>query len=169
MKIKMIITFSLAMLLMACQQKTLQQYIVKNSENPDFKYFNFQPNDFFKKSQQIENKGVEFVKNANVLLHTKKDSLQFKTEQNQIKAILSDKKYQNLVHINQKEIKIQVDYLGKDDAIEEIIIFGVINHKNLFLIRALTNKLSIEHLTELLSVFLQNIENQQNNIFEYLN
>lgn len=156
--IKIIVLLVIYVINVSCQQQSLQKYIVEKSDNSEFKSFTFSPKDFQEKGQIVEKFDLlDVVKNVNVLIYNKTDSLKFEVEKQEIQSILSDRKYQNLFRFNQGNAKFQIDYVGSDSDIEEIVVFGIEKQRKLFLLRVLTDKLTTEQLTDMATTFQQTI------------
>lgn len=148
--LKIIALFVFALSFTACQNsKSLQKYIVEKSENPDFITMNISPKDFLKKSIVLEENPLESIKNINVLLFNKDDKQQLNKEYEEIKNLLKNEKYQELVRTTSKGVKFQIDYVGTDENIEEVIVLVNQNQEKLALLRILSNGLTINDLSKI--------------------
>lgn len=146
---RFLILLGFLVVITACQQKSVQQYIVKNSENPDFISMNISPKDFLK-NQPLEKEHIlNIIEKVNLLLFNKNDSIQLKKEYGEVTAILKDEKYQDLIRTSNRNIKFQVDYVGTEENIKEVII--LIRHKEekMALLRILSNGLNVTQLSRI--------------------
>src|SRR5690606_2217954 len=90
------------------------------------------------------------------MLAYKTDSLHekdYKAELAKVKTILDDKKYEELMRGgNATDGKFIVKYLGKDDDIDEFILFGSANDMGFAVVRILGNDMDPNKLMQLSSV-----------------
>lgn len=129
--------------------KSLQKYIVEKSENPDFFSMNISPKELLKSSIKQNENPLEGIENINVLVLKNSDFQKTNSEYHEIKTILDDEKYQDLVRTNSKGNKFQIDYIGSDDNIKEVVILIRQGQERLALLRVLTNGLTINQLLQL--------------------
>ena len=59
----------------------------------------------------------------------------YTSEKEKVKEILKNPKYKQLIRMNIGKGNVTVNYLGEDDAIDEVIIFGADNEKGFAVIR----------------------------------
>lgn len=146
----------------ACQQKSLQHYIVKRSENPDFLLVNIVPKDILK-TKNLENEStLNIIEKINVLALNKSDSLKTKKEYEEIKTILKNEEYQDLVRTQSKGSSFQVDYVGNDEDIKEVIVLINEKQKKLVLLRFIANGLNINQLSKLSSALQESTIEKEN-------
>ncbi|MDO5608657.1 MAG: DUF4252 domain-containing protein [Capnocytophaga sp.] len=147
--------FVITISLVSCQkQVTLQQYFVEKSNQPDFTTMNFNPNDYLKglAFDDEKSKALKTIKSVNVLSFKKQDEVQFQKETEQIKEILSNEKYQELLKLNDKGSQTVVTYLGDDSNINEVILYSKGSSQQ-YLVRVLTDGLTVTQLGELVGSF----------------
>lgn len=146
---RFLILLGFLVVITACQQKSVQQYIVKNSENPDFISMNINPKDFLKNHPLEKEHILNIIERVNLLLFNKNDSVQFKKEYGEIAAILKDEKYQDLIRTSNRDIKFQVDYVGTEENIKEVIILIRQRKEKMALLRILSNGLNVTQLSKI--------------------
>ncbi|MBC6998649.1 DUF4252 domain-containing protein [Cytophaga sp. FL35] len=144
MKLKNIITGLLAILLLAACSSTqsLQEYIVENSENPNFLSIDLPASLLNLDEANIsaeEKKSLDAVRKLNVLAFKKDDSneAEFQLEKTKVRAVLKGDKFTELMKINTAYGKASIKYLGEEDAIDEVVIYGDNEEKGFLLVRVL--------------------------------
>ncbi|MFK8269815.1 DUF4252 domain-containing protein [Capnocytophaga stomatis] len=165
---RILILFGFLFAFTACQQKSIQQYIVKNSENPNFISMNVAPKDFLENNSLEKENIFNIIERVNLLLFNKNDSLQLKQEYDEVATILKDEKYQDLIRTTNKGIKFQVDYVGTDEDIKEVIILILQKGEKMALLRILSNDLDVTQLSKISTTLSGNSVDEENlkNLFE---
>lgn len=145
----------LAFTIVSCSNEpSLQEYYVNNSENPNFMSLTIPANvikltdtELSKEQQQA----YESVEKLNVLAFKLKDTNKeaFNLEKGLVTEILKDKKYQELMRINSGKQTGVVKYIGNDDAIDEVIVFGSDDVNGFALVRVLGKNMKPENMMEL--------------------
>lgn len=136
----------------ACSStQSLQEYYVDNSENPNFISVDIPAsilNIAIDELSAPEKKAVESIRKLNILAFRKTGNniVEFKAEKAKVSAILSDKKYNSLMKINSKLAKGTVKYLGDDDAIDEVVIYGNSDKDGFAVIRVLGDNMNPANL-----------------------
>lgn len=143
-------------ILVACSgEKTLQEYYVENSESSDFVAIDISAgilNMDIAKLTPEQKKAVDALKKLNVLYFKgdeKKKEIQ-KTEVSEVKKILSNSKYQELMKIDKGSDVAGVYFVGEDDAIDEFVFFGNQSNTGFIIVRVLGDDMSPEHIMPLL-------------------
>lgn len=144
----------------ACSStRSLQEYYVDNSENPNFlsvdlpvSLLNMEKANLSKEQQSA----FESLRKLNVLAFKKTDtnSVDFQTEKSNVKAILKSDNFTELMKMNTSYGKATIKYLGDDDAIDEVIIYGDNDEKGFLLVRVLGDDMNPSKLIQ----FLQALE-----------
>lgn len=154
--IKSILTFVVLLLVGACSStQSLQEYYVDNSENPNFISFDV-PSSILRLEEAnltaSQKEAVSSLKKLNILAFKKsgENEADFVAEKKQVKAILKNKKFTELMKMNTSFGKATIKYLGDEDAIDEIVIYGDNKEKGFALIRVLGNNMNPAHLVELI-------------------
>ena len=145
-------------LAVSCQSgPSLQQYFVASGENPEFISFDI-PASILKTDglsltpQQKE--AYESVKKLNVVALKLSESNKelFETEKEKIKAILANERYQELMRLNSGSSKGVVKFVGTDDAIDEVILYGTDSQNGLALVRVLGDNMKVENIGVLMDL-----------------
>lgn len=143
----------------SCNQgPTLQTYYVDNELKPGFATYDM-PASFVNvenvnmtEEQKVAYKSVDKL---NVLTFLKKDTEaeDYKAELENVKAILKNPKYEELMRGgNSTDGKFTVKFIGDIDHIDELIIFVSANDKGFMIARVLGNDMSAKKLMSLGSV-----------------
>jgi hypothetical protein len=73
----------------------------------------------------------------------------FKDEKTKVREILKNPKYKELIRFNQGSSNVSVNYLGKGDAIDEVVIFGADNEKGFAVIRVIGENMNPSEILKL--------------------
>ena len=141
-KISMI-AFVTAILTTACETSpSLQKYYVDSKENNSFISIDLPASIIALKdsavSPEIKNT-LETIKKVNFLalqIDTTNQEL-FTAEMLKVKEILKNPSYKELMRLNTGSGNVTVNYLGDEDAIDEVVIFGSDNKRGFALVRVL--------------------------------
>ena len=146
------------LMLTACSSTgSLQEYYVDNSENPNFisldvpaSILNLQGAELTKTQRQA----LESLKKLNVLAFKINDTnySEYEVEKAKVNAILKGSKFIELMKLNSKYGKGVIKYLGEEDAIDEVIIYGSSDDKGFAIIRVLGDDMNPAHLVQLVKV-----------------
>lgn len=155
---KIIVLTTLATFLWSCQSEpTLQKYFVENSESSDFivvdlatNMLNINPEDL----SEPEKEAFQSLKKLNILAFKKKDSLEgnYALEKEKITTILKDEKYEQLMKVGSGKDGATIYSVGKEDAIDEFVIYGNSKEFGFAVVRILGNSMKPEHLMTLIGV-----------------
>ncbi len=142
--------------LTACSStQSLQEYYVDNAENPNFlsidvptSILNLDKADL----SEAQREALGSLRKLNILAFKKtvENEAAYKTEKTNVNAILNDKKFTELMKMNTSYGKATVKYLGTEDAIDEVIIYGNSDDKGFALIRVLGKKMNPAQMIQLL-------------------
>jgi len=139
--------------------QSLQEYYVDNSENPNFlsvdlpvSLLNMEKADLNAEQREALNS----LKKMNVLAFKKTDAntIEFEAEKTTVKAILKNEKFIDLMKLNTSYGKGVIKYMGNDEMIDEVIIYGDNDEKGFMLIRVLGNNMKPANLIQ----FMQAIQ-----------
>ncbi|WP_372767798.1 DUF4252 domain-containing protein [Lutibacter sp.] len=143
-----IVAFFIALLTTACDTNpSLQKYIVDSKENNEFISIDLPSSILQLKdgdvSEEVKNT-LKTIKKVNFLaLQLNETNLElFNTEKEKVKKILKNPKYKQLVRMNLGEGNVSINYLGEEDAIDEVVIFGTDNQKGFTVIRVIGEKMN---------------------------
>lgn len=156
---------------------SLQEYFVKQNENSNFISLDIPSSVLSVDNSMLsaqQKQAFESVKKLNILAFrlNQENALQYEKEKQTIREILKDDKYQDLMVINSGPHRGTIKYLGSDDAIDEVIIFGSSDEEGLALIRVLGKDMKPENMITLVkalengSVDVSGLEGQLKGIFE---
>jgi hypothetical protein len=167
-KIKFSIVIAFVMLFFSCSStQSLQEYYVDNSENPNFISFDLPASllnlDAAALTQEQKN-AYTSLKKLNVLAFKKTmdNAAAYVTEKANVKAILKNEKYQELMKLNTSYGKGSIKFLGDDDAIDEVIIYGDSDDKGFMLIRVLGDNMNPANLMQLMKAMEKsNVDGKQ--------
>jgi len=148
--------FLVAVVLAGCSsQQSLQEYYVDNSENPDFIALDL-PASIMKIDQMELNasqkEAVNSLRKFNLLAFKKtaENVSTYKAEKAKVKEILKGDDFVELMKINTEYGKGVVKYLGEEDAIDEVIIYGDNRDKGFALVRVLGKNMNPAHIVQLM-------------------
>ncbi len=140
--------------LAACSStQSLQEYYVDSAENPNFlsvdlpvSLLNLEKADLTNE----EREALESLRKLNVLAFKKSGSNEsaFKEEKTKVKAILRNDKFTELMKVNTQYGKATIRYLGDEDAIDEVVIYGDSDDKGFMLVRVLGDDMNPAHLVQ---------------------
>lgn len=118
-----------AFALASCSSEpTLQKYFVEKAEQQDFVALDVAPGLMIGDSTKLnseEQKALESVKNVNILMfkaHTGNVAT-FEKEKSDVKSLLKTDSYDELIKINTPEVSASINTKGKDEHIEEFVVF----------------------------------------------
>lgn len=164
---------ALVTVFISCDQgKSLQRYYVDNQEKPDFLSVDVPismlnlDKDALTEDQLKAYKSIDKLNMLAFRKTTANDSV-FSKELVQIKSILKNPKYEELMRGgNSVEGKFTIKYLGEDDSIEELIIFGDMSDKGFVIVRVLGDEMKPSEILKLESV-LDKIDVQHTNLKQF--
>lgn len=134
---------TVVLLTTACDTNpSLQKYYVDSKENNEFISIDLPASILQLKdtdvSDDIKNT-LETIKKVNFLALqlTENNKDLYNSEKQKVKEILKNPKYKQLMRMNMGSSSVTVNYLGEEDAIDEVIIFGSDNEKGFAVIRVI--------------------------------
>lgn len=155
-----IVLLLLAILATSCNQgPSLQAYYVDNQEKPGFLSLDV-PTSFLNVNtselSQDQLEAYQSIKKLNMLAYKidtgNMDS--YKAELTQVKSILDDDKYEELIRGgNNKDGKFTVKYTGDIENIDEFILFGNADDKGFAIVRVLGKNMNADKIMNLSQVF----------------
>ncbi len=153
-----IILIVVSLTMLSCNSgESLQKYFVEKSSDSDFVSVDIAPsvlNVDMSKLSESEVKSYNRFKRINILALINTDSLNSKydSEKLQIKSILKQEKYQELMKFGSGKNGFSVSYVGEDDKIDEIILFGNALESGFVVVRVLGNNMTSNDIMNLMSV-----------------
>lgn len=131
------------LLMIACDNyPSLQKYFVDSKENDEFISVDLPASILQLKdtevSEDVKNT-LETIKKVNFLALQLSETNQdlYISEKEKVKKILKNPKYKQLMRMNMGKGNVNVNYLGEEDSIDEVVIFGSDNEKGFAIIRVL--------------------------------
>lgn len=152
--IKIISILSLGAVILSCNnEESLQTYYVDNQQDADFLAVDV-PTSLFTNVESLDadqKETLESVKKINVLaLKKETDPLKFEDEKLKLDKIFSDDKYQLLMKYGGAGRKAELYFTGKDDAIDELIIYGYDDNQGLGIARVLGNDMNPQKIMQMM-------------------
>ena len=139
------------------QNPSLQVYFVDNELKPGFTSVDI-PTSLLNIEQtnltEEQKEAYKSINKLNMLAFVVSDDnkAEYEMELNNVKEILKDPKYQELMRGgNTTDGKFVVKFIGKEDRIDELVIFGNANDKGFAIIRVLGNDMSANKVVKLYS------------------
>ena len=162
MKTATIMIKSLLFLLVftACSStQSLQEYYVDNAENPNFLSVDLPVSLLNMEKATLtddQRDALRSLRKLNILAFKKtgQNIAEFQKEKSVVQAILKNDKFTELMKMNTSYGKASVKYLGEDDAIDEVIIYGDNDDKGFMLVRVLGKDMNPAKLVQ----FIQALE-----------
>lgn len=142
--------------LVSCSStQTLQEYYVDNSENPNFLSLDLPASllNLDKVALTPEQKtAMASLKKLNILAFKKttENASAYISEKANVRAILKNDKYEELMKVNTSFGKGTISYLGEDDAIDEVIVYGYSDDKGFMLVRVLGDNMNPADLMQVI-------------------
>ena len=142
----------------ACSStQSLQEYYVDNSENPNFLSLDVPVSILNLDEVELtdnQRQALSSLRKLNLLAFKKTDqnSLEYEAEKEKVNAILKNKEYKELMKLKSEYGKGVVKYLGDDDAIDEVVLYGNSSEKGFALIRVLGDDMQPAYLIQLMEV-----------------
>lgn len=121
---------------------SLQKYYVDSKENNEFISVDLPANILQLKNNDVSNEvkeTLETIKKVNFLALqlTETNEALYTSEKLKVNAILKNPKYKQLMRMNMGKGSVSVNYLGEEDAIDEVVIFGSDASKGFALVRVI--------------------------------
>lgn len=137
------VAFVLVFVAIACNTTpSLQKYFVDSKENDEFISVDLPASILQLKNTEVPadvKETLETIKKVNFLAlqitDTNKDL--YDSEKIKVKDILKNKKYKQLMRMNMGDGNVSVNYLGEEESIDEVIIFGSDNAKGFAIVRVI--------------------------------
>lgn len=151
-----LIAIVLLLIMSACSSKqSLQEYYVESSQNPNFLSFDI-PASVLNLEKvdlpQAQQTAIESLRKLNILAFriTSENTADYKIEKGNVKAILKNNKFIELMKMNTPYGRATIKYLGDEDAIDEVIIYGDSDDKGFAVIRVLGNDMNPANIMQLM-------------------
>lgn len=155
-KVYQLMTMLLLIVFSSCSStQSLQEYYVDSSENPNFLKFDLPSSLLNLESADLsmeQKEALQSVKKLNILAFKKSlaNAAEFEMERTKVKAILKNNDFVELMKMNTPYGKATIKYLGNEDAIDEVIIYGDNTEKGFAIIRVLGDDMNPANMAQLL-------------------
>ena len=150
--------FLMLVFLASCNSSmSLQEYYVKNSENPNFIALDVPASILNLQEAELsdsQREAMESLRKLNVLAFRINDKNQadYEVEKATVNTILDGSQFVELMKLNSQYGRGVIKYIGEEDAIDEVIIFGSSDDKGFAIIRVLGHDMNPAHLIKLVEV-----------------
>lgn len=151
LKIKFLGFFLLLILVSSCNTKeTVQTYMLSKVEDPDFIALTIPSsvlNIAVDSLSKDEKEAVSSLKKLNILVfNAKEDTQKMNLENAKIQSAISNSSYLELVKMNSNLGKGGFYFQGKEDAIDEFLVYGSDGKSHIVLLRILGSDMNTSHL-----------------------
>jgi len=156
---KLVLLISVVMLLCSCEDKpTLQKYFVKNTESSNFISIDLAPNVI--KTDKIaltetEKAALASFQKMNILAFRtdSTDTAGYDKEIKEVKAILKDESYQQLMKAGSGSEGAAIYFVGNDNEhIEEFVVLAGKKENGFAVVRVLGNDMNPTHIMNMLTL-----------------
>jgi len=154
-RINILILLVAGLTLVSCKNEpTLQSYYVDHQDNKNFMILDLPASLLLSDNSQLEEKDrkvIKSIKKAVVLALPLNGNNQeiYEKERDIVEKILDNKKYNLLMRMGSTQSGIRIAYLGEEDAIDEIIIYGNDEEKGFALARVLGDQMNVGEILKL--------------------
>ena len=147
-------------------EASMQKYYIDHQDQKSFRAIDIPASVITIKDDASPDAKAAFksLKKLNVLAFVKNESnvIEFNKEQQNVKTILKDKRYNELMRIKDKGMNLVIKYEGTDDAIDEVYIYASDKDKGFAVVRMLGENMKPEHL----AVLMKSIKDIDNDSFK---
>ncbi len=156
--VKLIFILIMLLFSISCSTKggQLQEYFVASSDKPDFISFTIATSIFDVSEASLtpeEKELYQSIQKVNVLLLPNKNTDTYKEEEKEVLSILKGGDFEQLISISDKSMNGKLYYIGDEDHIDEVVLFGKQPEKGFAVVRLLGDHLKIEDLGKIMQVF----------------
>lgn len=155
-KISILLTSLFALLMMACNNEaSLQEYYVEKQNNADFVVIDVPSSLFLGDNSALseeQQEALQSIKKANVLAYplTGDNQEGFESEKASVDQIFTQEKYKLLFRMGSSGKGVRLMYLGKEDAIDEFILYGIHDEKGFAVARILGDDMNPAAIVKLM-------------------
>ncbi len=147
--------YVVAFLMISCDTNpSLQRYYVDSKENNEFISIDLPSSILQLKDDNVSGEiknTLATIKKVNFLALQLNDTNKelYISEKQKVKNILKNPKYKQLVRMNMGKTSILVNFLGEEDAIDEVIVFASDNNKGFAIVRVLGENMNPANILKL--------------------
>lgn len=143
------------LLLSSCNSKpSLQEYLVDKQEDDAFVKVDLATSLLYAEENKLtaaQKKVLKTVKKINVVGFPLKDNAdEYNLERKKIKDILAQEKYQTLMTMGSNKQGMSLKYVGEEDAIDEMIVYGNDNERGFIVFRLIGDDMKPEDMIRML-------------------
>ncbi len=143
------------LLLTSCNSKpSLQEYLVDKQEDGNFVKVDLATSLLYAEEDKLtlEQKEVlKTVKKINVVAYPiKGNAAEYTAERKKLQDILSQEKYQTLMTMGSNKQGMSLKYVGEEEAIDEMIVFGNDSERGFIVFRLIGNDMKPEDMIRML-------------------
>lgn len=132
-------------------------YFVEKTEDPNFLVVDV-PSSILDLADlsldNVQQEALSSFQKFNILAYKKQgeNDPRFGQEQKRLSYILSSDKFNELISISDKKVSGKILYQGQENAVSEVIIYGVVSAQGLLVVRALGNNMDPQKIATLVPV-----------------
>lgn len=140
-------------------EQSLQEYYVENQENNEFVAVDIPANMFANMENLNEDQKatLQTIKKVNLIAYPvsndKEKLANYEAEKVKLAKIFEDEKYQLLMKYGSNNRKAEVYFLGEEDAIDEVLVYGFDDSKGVGVARVLGDKMNPNNIMQLMRSF----------------
>ena len=156
--VKYIIGFALGLMtLLSCDNsKSLQSYIVEKQQDNKFMKVDFATSLMSEMDSlpQEQKEILQSIKKMNVIAYKKDEGTEadYAVEKERLAGIFNQEKYKMLGKFKANNQNIKLMYLGEEDAIDEVIVYGRDDEKGLAVFRLLGDDMNPNDAVKILNM-----------------
>lgn len=154
--IKIIFLFILLLFTFSCHVRggDLQEYYVESAGKPGVISFDIATSIFDVSKSGLSKDEKEIynsIKKLNVVM-VPANRPAYEQEKDKVTAILKNGDFEELMSINDKSMSGKLYYIGNDDTIDEVVLFGRSSESGFAVIRILGDKIKMENAGKLMKI-----------------
>lgn len=144
----------LAIVISSCaNEQSLQEYYVENQQDNEFIALDI-PTSMFANAENLnetQKQTLESLKKINLLaLPIEKGEENYEAEKRKLENILKNEKYQLLMKYGSNNRKAEIFFIGDEEAIDELIVYGYDDTKGVGVARVLGENMNPQQLIALM-------------------
>lgn len=155
---KLFIIVVSGILLWSCETKpTLQKYFVKSTESPNFVSVDLAPSIINTEKVTLttaEKEALQSFEKMNILAFKtdSNDVANYDKEIKEVKSLLKDETYQQLMKVGSGNDGAAVYFVGEDEHIDEFVLLASKKENGFAVVRVLGNDMNPTHILNMLSL-----------------
>ncbi|PCH77340.1 MAG: hypothetical protein COB98_03570 [Flavobacteriaceae bacterium] len=141
-KIYSVLMMTVLSFLSCTNELSLQRFFIDSKENDYYLALDIPSSILEMKDQNPSQEMIDIAKTIRKINFlgfqlTEDSKVSFLAEKTKVKAILKQETYHELMRINSGKIELMVKFLGNEDAIDEVVIYGADKEKGFLVMRVL--------------------------------